>query len=148
MFPKCAEGGHLLPPGGTLLLTCLQPLPPQPATGRPGAPSLWPPSTLLTPGEALSHPSSAPQNPRGPATAPGCQTGKRPSRFPSGFSMGHSGQNPMKAPLSTQPKQKGQIKKNKNQIKGDKCRGAGCDGTGDLLYHLIVTAPLLCRERV
>lgn len=43
--------------------------------GQPGAPSLWPPSTFLTPGETLPHPSSVPQNLRGSATVPGGQAG-------------------------------------------------------------------------
>lgn len=89
--------------------TPIAPSPPA-AMGRLGAPSSWPPSTFLTPGETPPQPSSAPQDLRGPATVPGRQARQRPSPFPWDFSVGRGGQHPTEAPLSTQPKRQGQIK--------------------------------------
>lgn len=47
--------------------------------------------------ETPPRPSSTPQDLRGPATVPRGQAGKRPAPFPSGFSMGRSGQRPTEA---------------------------------------------------
>jgi hypothetical protein len=110
-LPKCEEGGHLLPPDGAPLL------------------SLWPPSTLLTPGETLPHPPSTPQDLQGPATVPGSQAEQWPSQFPFDFSVGAVASTPQRLHSQLSPSDRDRFK-NKNQIKGDKWRGAGRCGDG------------------
>lgn len=92
---------------------------PPAAMGQLGAPSSWPPSTFLTPGETPPQPSSTPQDLRGPATVPGSQARQRPSPFPGDFSVGGGGQHPTEAPLdSTQATGTDQNKIKRRAING------------------------------
>nr|KAF6272234.1 hypothetical protein mPipKuh1_010835 [Pipistrellus kuhlii] len=87
-------------------------------------------------------PSSAPQDPRGPATIPGSQAGQWPSHSPWTSRRGVVASTPQRLPLSILPKRQGQIKKKKTQ--GDKWRGAGRGGgDNEGLRLALVAAPLL-----
>lgn len=140
------EGGHLLQPDGVPLLLHLQPLPPQQALDQLGAPSLWPPSTLLTPGETLPHPLLRPSGLPGTSHHLWKPDQVAAFLFPSDFSVGVQWPAPPRGFHSQQnPSERDRLKK-KSQIKGDKWRGARRGGAHSGLVRSFVTAPLLLRS--
>lgn len=123
----CRGGGHGVTerrgassPSVRKAATCSSPMEPffsrpqsLPSPAAAGGPSGWPPSTFLTPGETPPHPSSAPQDPQGPATVPGSQAGQWPSHSPWTSPQGVVASTPQRLHSQFNPSDRDRKKKNK-----------------------------------
>ena len=123
---------------------------PSPPAGsnQMGAPSLWPPSTFLTPEGTLSHAPSTTQNSWGPATVLRSQARQRPSQFLL-FLCGCVASTPQRLHSQLRPSDRDRLK-TKNQLKA--INGGEQDMVVVVMMaqsiHYFITAPLLLREWV